>query len=369
MLRSSAMFSVGMVVLALFLSAPKGEYSEVVTPMERSQHECVELPQYFPNLKSGVPLQEMDVVRPANFSSEEFFNDFFPVGRPVVLRGAANDMPGMKMLNFEFLLKHFGDEKSVAVSTVGGSSQDGCTDDRMPSPGQMLRLKKKHGSGVYLDLGPNTWGTGVFDGLFQLPGMLAGQEQAFISQPPTIYYGHPKEGYQKGLDCHQDFSSCSLNYQVQVNGTKRWWVHSPLSKDNSEPAFYFDVNAGDILVFAPQIWHQTQIIGEGDSLAVTFYGSLDLLWQGNPRQNRSFYEHLWHDSNCALGTPIESYQQCLGQWLSAPTYGAAVTSWLRLRFPMFRRSSELLFKIFTITYCEDDPSIMKGFEKAMGMTG
>jgi len=357
-----------LIPLSMFLTAPIARYIQISPPDARTMDECYARPRYIPDLKNFIPLEEIDVSRPADFSSSDFFKDFFPEGRPVVLKGAAKDMPGMNVVNFDFLLDHFGDEKSVAVSTVGGSSQDGCNPGRMPSPGQMLRLKEKHGSGVYVDLGPNTWGTGVFDGLFQLPEMLKGHEDAFVSQPPTIYYGHPVEGYQKGLACHQDFSSCSLNYQVQVLGTKRWWVHSPLSKDNDSPAYYFDVEPGDILVFAPQIWHQTEIVGDGESLALTFYGSLDRLWRGEPDQNREFYVDLWQDSNCAYGTPIESYQSCLGQWLSPPTYRTAITSWIQLRFPILKFAFEKVLKVLTVTYCEDDPAIMKGFEKAMGMT-
>jgi len=134
------------------------------------------------------------------------------------------------------------------------------------------------------------------------------------------------------------------------------------------PAYYFDVEPGDILVFAPQIWHQTEIVGDGESLALTFYGSLDRLWRGEPDQNREFYVDLWQDSNCAYGTPIESYQSCLGQWLSPPTYRTAITSWIQLRFPILKFAFEKVLKVLTVTYCEDDPAIMKGFEKAMGMT-
>ena len=88
--------------------------------------------------------------------------------------------------------------------------------------------------------------------------LLEGAEAAFVQQPPAIYYGggggspHSK----RGLDAHQDFGSCTLNYQVQVTGSKRWFFHSPLASDNDKPARFVDVHPGDVFVFPPQMWHE-----------------------------------------------------------------------------------------------------------------
>ena len=360
-----AIICITVLLASIFLGSPRSDISWLPPP--DAPNACPSRPRNFQNLKSAQARVVDDEVSrdPDSLTTDEFFDEFFSRGRPVVLRGAAKGSPGIDTVNFNFLLKHFGRERGLKESIIGQAEENTCSKARAPSPGQILNLKRQHPElrGIYLDLGQHAWGSGVFENMFPPPLLLDGVKKAFISQPQTIYFGGPS----RGLDSHQDFGSCSLNYQVQVLGTKRWYMHSPLADDNGEPAYYFDVHAGDVLVFAPQVWHQTEVLGEGDSLALTYYGELSLLWRDDPNQNRTFYESLWRTSQCAQGTPVESYGSCYSSWFEPPSRGALLFNEILFRVPRLKLWMQSILGYFTLSYCPDDEHVLEAYKRTVGL--
>ena len=99
-------------VVALLLATPP-KFRGLVEPAVPTR--CTSRPQNFRNLKTGALPADSAVVRPPDLGAETFFREYFASGQPVVLRGAANRSRGMETVDFEFLLKHFGDEKDLSL--------------------------------------------------------------------------------------------------------------------------------------------------------------------------------------------------------------------------------------------------------------
>lgn len=137
--------------------------------------------------------------------------------------------------------------------------------------------------------------------------------------PDMIWHGYKDTRDRQARPRHQDYRTCGSYYQVQLFGKKQWTIQSPLTKTHNNgtaPAIYtFESNAGDLIWFPPQMFHETTILSE-ESVSVNFqawentwfsntHAATDTpFWRAFAQKCLCSEELFRHYDNCLLPLPL-----------------------------------------------------------------
>jgi len=138
---------------------------------------------------------------------------------------------------------------------------------------------------------------------------------------------------------HQDYHSCLVGWQAQVEGTKKWRVQSPLQPELMNnwpeeawvdliggkgdkpvtPTYDFEVRPGEVFVWSTQWFHNTTVDIDR-SFALTGHIDCGVIkswaWWNKFKLHRNyFHEGFWFHISCNHSLK-ELYKNCWRHWFT-----------------------------------------------------